>query len=66
MKINNYDEFKKKINFLKKKTKLNFSLLKKLNNKKVNQIMSSINIQRLKNNPVPLSFDEIRKHVFKK
>lgn len=66
MKTNNYNEFKKKINFLKKKTKLDFTLLKKLNIEKVNQIMRSINIQRLKNNPVPLTFDEIKKYVFKK
>lgn len=63
---NNYQEFKKKINFYKKKTKLNFRLISKLNKKQINTIMKSINIQRLNNNPVPLTFNEIKKYAFKK
>ena len=50
----------------KKKTKLDFSLLSKLNDKEVSKIIKQINIKRLKNNPVPLSKEEILRNVFKR
>tara|TARA_B100000989_G_scaffold118173_1_gene86980 strand:- start:12602 stop:13690 length:1089 start_codon:yes stop_codon:yes gene_type:complete len=64
--VKNYKNFYNKFEKIKKKTKLDFSLLSKLNDNEVLKIIKQINIKRLKNNPVPLSKKEILRNVFKR
>lgn len=65
LKVKNFISFEKKIQFYKKKTKLKFNLLEKITKKEQEKIISQINIKRLKNNPVPLTIEEIKNYVFR-
>ena len=64
LKVNSFENFRRKIEMYKRKTKLNFNFIKKISQKEQEKIISQINIKRLKNNPVPLSLEEIKNNVF--
>ena len=65
---NNFEEFRKFLNNFKIKSGIKDTF--KENNinisKKINLIMNNINVQRLKNNPVKLNYDDLRRILLNK